>query len=205
MPQKGRGRTRLVRSLIVPQSTSLLPPSLMAHRPCLAMRITLTARPNWQTGGIVRIWLVPHDKTRWLAGTLTTGTPCRCAAALAWEERQDRPERPQSRDDRAGTDIWAAGMRSSDAKGSWSPITLSFLPSSISSNVANGIHAELHGDPTWKFRGGVDQAADGAAWDGLPASRARTNSPDPAPHFVKTRSAAVNGTSTGCTRSGGRM
>jgi hypothetical protein len=34
---------------------------------------------------------------------------------------------------------------------------------------------------------------------------ARTNSPDPAPHFVKTRSAAVNGTSAGCTRSGGRM
>src|ERR1700757_4096043 len=49
------------------------------------------------------------------------------------------------------------------------------------------------------------QAADGVAWDRLPASRARTNSPDPAPHFVKTRSAAVNGTSTGCTRSGGRM
>jgi hypothetical protein len=80
-PQKGRGRSRLVRSLIVPQSTSLLPPSLMAHRPCLAMRITLTIRPNWPTGGIVRIWLVPHEKTRWLVGTLTTGAPCRCAAA----------------------------------------------------------------------------------------------------------------------------
>jgi hypothetical protein len=36
-------------------------------------------------------------------------------------------------------------------------------------------------------------------------SMAWTNSLDPAPHFVKTLSAAVNGTSTGCTRSGGRM
>jgi hypothetical protein len=37
------------------------------------------------------------------------------------------------------------------------------------------------------------------------ASMAWTNSLDPAPHFVKTLSAVVNGTSTGCTRSGGRM
>jgi hypothetical protein len=56
-----------------------------------------------------------------------------------------------------------------------------------------------------KFRAGVDQAADDAAWDGFAACMARTNSPAPVPHFENTLSATVNGTSTGCTRSGGRM
>ncbi len=45
----------------------------------------------------------------------------------------------------AETDIWAAGMRSSDAKVSCSRIRISFL--AISSIVANGIHAEPHADP----------------------------------------------------------
>ena len=59
-------------------------------------------------------------------------------------------------------------------------------------------------EPDMELPAGCGQAADDAAWDGFATCMARTNSPAVVPHFENTWCASGNGTSTGCTRSGGK-
>jgi hypothetical protein len=79
------------------------------------------------------------------------------------------------------------------------------LPSQLDSATPSGLYKISRNSAARLKITMIDQAADDAAWDGFAACVARTNSPVPAPHFENTLSATVNGTSTGWTRSGGKI